>query len=117
MINRLNAIPNKLRKSLRIRGLLGTTKFLAVATIKWVRDRGPRGRLTRELRRAVDDDFDRQFGLDTGGVISLSDLDVTATDNWVFGVQYQPIGAAAEVRDVLEGLEIEHREFTFIDLG
>jgi predicted RNA methylase len=54
--------------------------------------------------------------VNTGGVIPLSNLNLTA-NNWVFGVQYQAVNPAVDFAEILKGLNIPYKEFIFIDLG
>lgn len=59
--------------------------------------------------------FDERFGVDTSGIIALSDLDVDA-ENWVYGVQYQPTPAEL-LREMLGSLQVNFEDFIFIDFG
>jgi predicted RNA methylase len=112
----VRAVYRKIRKSLRIRGPLGTVRFLGASGIRLVRGLAPNTRRARARRRASDEEFDRKYGVDTGGVIPLSQLSVDA-DNWVFGVQYEPVGAAVDFSSVLANVDVPYESFTFVDLG
>ncbi len=67
------------------------------------------------VEKEVDIGFDERFGVDTGGYVKLTDLDIS-TKTWVYGEDYQPIPAKF-FRDVVGRLQIRHEDFVFIDLG
>jgi SAM-dependent methyltransferase len=61
-------------------------------------------------------EFDRKYGVNTGGVIPLSNLNLD-DENWIFGGLYQPVGATVDFGEILKGLGISYEDFVFIDLG
>jgi SAM-dependent methyltransferase len=65
--------------------------------------------------RAGDDDFDREYGTDTGGLVPLWKVTVNSV-NSRFGTPYRAT-AQDELVDALRFLGEELRDFTFIDLG
>ena len=67
-----------------------------------------RWRYTRSL--------DRRFGVDTEGYIPLDQLTGIESLNVADGVQYQPTPQRL-LEKTLAALDIDHRQFTFIDFG
>ena len=66
-------------------------------------------------RNAVQAKFDREFNVDTTGLISLGDLDVECS-TWVHGTQYGPTSPATfEV--IMSALPIDVSDYTFVDFG
>jgi SAM-dependent methyltransferase len=103
-------VVRRLRRSLRTRGLLGSLRH----ALKSLGDR-IRGQPTAAHDAEIDRDFDRRFGVDTGGVIAQADLDVD-TPNWVHGSAYvatSPIDFA----EVLAPFDLDLSKTSFIDLG
>lgn len=75
----------------------------------------PRAR-RREMERCRQDAiFDRQYQVDTGGVVRPKPESVVG-DNWDMGVSYQAIDANC-FTSTLQSLAIEHSQFTFVDFG
>jgi SAM-dependent methyltransferase len=88
----------------------GTVSFAFAKLYEYVRSLGWRRRV-----RATDAAFDRSFGVDTGGLIALSDLDVEH-DSWVHGLMYA--ASPPELfADVMRDLQIRHEDFVFVDFG
>lgn len=110
------SIQKKVEKSLLTRGFLGTIGFTAFMAFRFVRNLSPRSWQSRAIERAADEAFDSRYGVDTGGVIPLSNLKVTAT-NWIFGGAYQAVGRSVDFGAVLKELAVPYEEFTFLDLG
>jgi hypothetical protein len=63
----------------------------------------------------VASEFDEKYGVDTGGVIPLSSLDISSP-NYVYGVYYKA-STPDELRDVLSAIPLRHEDFTFVDFG
>jgi len=109
---------HKIRESVRRRGLKGTVRWLLEVVWRRVRYyRRLRYYVARggHAKKEVDDGFDREFGVDTGGYVKLTDLDI-GTKNWVYGEDYQPIPARV-FEEIVGRLQIRHEDFVFIDLG
>ena len=83
-----------------IRALAETVKALAPSSIR---------------SRREDGSFDREHGVDTAGILSLSHFE-TGSVNQAAGVRYQATGSNVLPR-VLENLPIHHQDFVFVDLG
>ena len=75
----------------------------------------PRARQREMERRNQDAIFDRQYQVDTGGVVRPKPESVVGS-NWDMGVSYQAIDAKC-FTSTLQSLAIEHSHFTFMDLG
>lgn len=115
-MNILRALQKKIEKSLQRRGIAGTIAFGGTFVLQLCQRLSPQNSQKRALQRLADEEFDRKYGVDTAGVIPLSNLDVDH-ENWIFGVRYQPISAAVDFGELLKGLAISYEEYLFIDLG
>ena len=106
----LRGVTRRLRKTIALRGVKGTVTFAFAKLVEYARSLGWRRRVRR-----TDTEFDRSFGVDTGGLISLSDLDIE-DDNWVHGLMYaaSPPELFAEI---IQNLPIRHEDFVFVDFG
>jgi len=71
---------------------------------RWLREKAEKDRL-----------FDALHGVDTGGVVELSDLQVDNA-NRRFGVDYIGVDPG-EFRSAVSALDIVHEDFVFVDLG
>jgi len=67
------------------------------------------------IRHALEMRFDRRFSVDTAGSIALEDLAIDS-ENKTRGVYYEPTPPQV-FRHILSKLDIDHREFDFIDFG
>lgn len=101
----------KLRKSLRRRGVLGTVKTGVVYVGYHARQMTPAARRAR----VRDVEFDRQFGVDTSGIVELSSLDFNSP-SYESGHRYQATSPSL-LREALETLKITYDDFIFIDIG
>jgi SAM-dependent methyltransferase len=72
-------------------------------------------RLQHRVRESRDRRFDRQFNVDTSGVVPMSDL-ALPHPTWKHGVRYEAIDADI-CRRLIAALDIAHETFTFVDLG
>jgi hypothetical protein len=69
----------------------------------------------RRRKRVVDREFDERFGVATGGVTHLSDLDIES-EHRRHGVNHVAMDPS-EMEAALSSLTIDHTRFTFVDLG
>lgn len=105
-VDRLRALWSKLRDRRRRDGFAATAKSLVRVSVEWYRG---------QFARAGGDEFDREFGTDTGGVIPLWRLRI--------GSRYRNQGARYQasppqiVRELIERIPIQHDEFVYVDLG
>src|SRR5436309_3289397 len=67
------------------------------------------------MERSSFQQFDEVSNTDTGGMISLSSLDITSA-NLPFGEQYQGINPV-EFFEAVEAVPLNRKEWTFVDLG
>jgi SAM-dependent methyltransferase len=107
----LRSLRRKVSRSLKRRGFLGTLRRVLEQPFWAVWEYRP-ARLRWMIR---DREFDRQFGVDTSGAVSLSALDID-DESWEHGHSYEPTDPKY-FRDVIRGLPIAYDKFTFIDLG
>lgn len=114
-MNAARSIWRKVEKSVAHRGVLGTLQFGAAAAARKVRDLSPARQRALAASRAAHHEFDRQYGVDTGGLISLSDLEVQSS-NWKLGHRYQPI-YEVDFAEVLGELNLRYEDYVFVDIG
>lgn len=97
------------RDSLRYRGFRATARELAVRLFDFMRDLTP----SRRRLRYGDLQYDFENRVDT----TWSNVPLRTRMRELFaGEQYQPI-QPEQFHGIMEGLGIDHSEFTFIDLG
>lgn len=94
-----------LRRSLAQEGI-GPATALLTGTIR---------SLTRRQKPRPSSEFDRTHGVDTGGIVRTSSMDIDSP-NYVYAVYYKA-SQPGEVRDVLAALPVRHEDFTFVDFG
>jgi hypothetical protein len=116
----------------------GGHRWLGFAMSRWIsqlgyawRRHGPSGFLklaidnvVYHLRRGATrvvmppqlDPFDEKYGTDTGGIREIRTLDAARLPSACYAVRYGPSGEQG-VRTSLEKLNIDPRNFTFIDFG
>ena len=75
----------------------------------------PAARERERHRIELDAEFDRQYGVDTGGTVRPG-ADAVVGDNWLHGISYEAVNPA-EFTQTLSSLSLPHDEFTFIDFG
>lgn len=95
-------LATKILSSLRNRGVIGTAERIF-------------SHLIGNIRVRADSRFDRQFGVNTAGIIEPADLDITNRQKDV-GHRYEPTPVLA-IQAMLDNLTLPHREYSFIDFG
>ena len=113
--NEMHQILTKIRMSLAIRGGIGTLKLCGTKAISLLKGLMPSHRAARNRARELDEEFDREYGLDTSGIICPSKSSVIG-DNWIHGIRYEPTDPTLFVR-AIEELSIPCEEFVFVDFG
>ena len=111
-MNPLSETLTKLRVSVAKRGLVGTMGFCRSKLFGFF---SQSYRQARREARMVDREFDRKYGIDTGGLFTPGLRDAS-TQNWRQGNRYEAIHPETFLK-ALHGLRIEHQQFTFIDFG
>lgn len=102
----------KVKKSLRQRGLSGTIKLIAwkvgnpVANVLWP---------ARYQERRRDREFDARFGVETAGIVGLEQLRVESRHRQ-HGRYYEQTKPAA-FDTLMKPLKIRFEDFTFVDFG
>ncbi len=118
-MSRLRRLSRTVERTLRKRGVVGTVVYAGTSIADRVRGRTSRpdaGSTEAIDKDAVDDEeFDKKYGVDTGGQIAQTDLDVSEK-TWIHGSAYVPT-SPVDFTKVLDGLGIEFEQTTFIDLG
>lgn len=107
-------IRREVSKSLAKRGVPGTLKFGLVLIATRLRELVSGKRVSGRRTESVEP-FDERYGVDTAGIVRLGELRI-ASDNWIYGQQYQPIGTP-DFQSLLAPTGIDIASATFIDLG
>lgn len=110
MLSAMRSIQRKIHRSIQIRGYAGTLQLCLQQPVKLIRERGPERR-----RRMVQQEFDRRHGTDTAAIVYLSDLAIDSPNADV-GTRYGPTTQAI-FEEILAGLDVDLRDYTFIDYG
>ena len=105
--------PRFMSASVRDFGLLGTLDQLPMHLLSPLTAGRRRRRKLVELSR---DGFDEAHGTDTAGILTGRELGATVTLRGHIVTRYETTSAAAITR-LLDGLDIDYAEFTFVDLG
>jgi SAM-dependent methyltransferase len=104
-MQRLLAVPRRLRRALQRRGLVAVTR----GGIDYLRRTPARRRVAR-----IEADFDRRYGVQTAGIVRLDELDIDS-ENKDMGVRYE--GTMPELFEALmDGVPVGPG-VTFIDVG
>jgi SAM-dependent methyltransferase len=111
----LGRILNKLRKSCRRRGVLGTVGYALGRVAHPLLELTPARRRQRWLKEQKDRAFDARYGVDTGGIIQLSELGIEG-DTWEYGVPYWATDPD-DFAKLIGELDVRHEEYTFVDFG
>ena len=106
----IRALKRKLFRAWLLRSPWGTAKHIANYPRNLIRDR-----LIARRRNAVQAKFDREFNVDTAGIISLADLDVDSP-TWIHGENYGPTSPATFAA-IMAASSIDVSDFTFVDFG
>jgi SAM-dependent methyltransferase len=105
----------KIRNSVERRGVLGSLKWGWTVACDRIEPVNPRMRLYRRWRQRVEADYDRQHGVDTGGEISLDDVEIAGKSRRD-GNKYQ--GALPDwIRSAIKKLDVDHSTYSFFDIG
>jgi SAM-dependent methyltransferase len=90
---------------------------LVVDAVYWrFHPRVRRWRAELEAQGAIDEAFDRRFGVDTAGEVALGDVGIAGVDVERGHGVYRSVWASA-FREAMASLPIEHARFTFVDYG
>lgn len=111
----MQLIPSKIRKSLAIRGYLGTIKLCGSKAILLFGRLSPSYRAARKRERDSDLEFDRQYGVETSGTFHPEESAVQG-ENWLYGIKYQAV-SPVRFNQAIKELCIPYEEFVFVDFG
>lgn len=100
----------RIARSLKARGMLVTLKLSVLQPYLFWRERQ-----FKKTRLRAQAEFDRDHSVDTGGIVYLGDLQIPG-ENAAHGTRYGPT-LHATFREMMAELAIDHRHFTFIDIG
>jgi hypothetical protein len=106
---------NRIQKAIAIHGLRGVVRMCVAMALRSVSRSASRRQSTRSASEHPDLEFDRKWGVDTGGALVLERSEVIGT-NWLYGVNYGGCNPTT-LEKVLSEIEIEHELFTFVDFG
>jgi hypothetical protein len=105
-----------LQRELRRRSVLGTARLTLVKLYSLPRLLGPSHRRARAADRAADATFDQTHNVDTGGIIHPAAMHDIESENWVYGIRYEPTRVEL-FEQMIDAADIEPRRFSFIDYG
>lgn len=103
-------IDRKIRRSLHIRGLLGTVKFCTFVLFSPARRR----KVVHASGKSPSN-FDLRFGVETSGWLEVADLDIEEHLR-INTVGYQATPPEL-VREAIDFLNLCHSDFAFLDIG
>ncbi len=107
----LRRMRHKLRRSLAHRGPMGTVTLLLKKGLR------PRPRSSDQPKEyAAVHPFDKQFGVETSGLLSADELSSKGKHAELYNAGYFGIAPSA-LRKALERLQLEYDQYTFVDLG
>jgi hypothetical protein len=107
------SVYRKLRRSLAARGWAGTVSHAVRVALRLA---SPATRRAEAQRRARDDAFDRQYGVDTGDAVGVRLPELTG-DSQMFAVAYEPVSSGVDFAELLREFSIPYESSVFIDLG
>ncbi|HYG24591.1 MAG TPA: class I SAM-dependent methyltransferase [Verrucomicrobiae bacterium] len=108
----MDSLRQRITRSIAQRGVLGTIPMCWWSLCSLLR---PAARRLERQREEADALFDREHGVDTGGVVRPGPEAVIGP-HWAHGISYQAVDAN-EFAQSLARLEINPPEFTFVDYG
>lgn len=108
-------ISTKIRRSLAVRGSLGTLKLCGTKAISLLKGLTPSARAARDRARELDQEFDRKYGVETSSMVHPSESVVVGI-NWIYGFKYKAVNQLL-FDQVIKELAIPYEEFVFIDFG
>lgn len=114
-MNILGSIITKIRRVLAYHGFLGTLKLCAIKGGRIIFWFSQAQRQRRAANQKVDSEFDRTWGVNTSGVSMPAKSEVVGS-NWIHGTETQGCDSDT-LHQVLNELDIDFSQFTFIDLG
>lgn len=108
----MDSIVNRIKRSLAQRGPVETLQMCWYSFHCLV---NPGARRREALRQAADEEFDRKWNVETGGLVRPDENQVKG-GNWAYGVTYQAVDTERFV-EALEGLRIHYPDYVFLDYG
>lgn len=112
----IKTLHRKMIRSLAQRGVLRTAQRCIAKPWEvlqyYFHDCLPRERRYRSEERA----FDRRHNVDTRVQRDLGWMARIASPNWIHGIGYAPV-PSGDVARIIAGLNIDYRQFVFVDLG
>ena len=111
----LNYVSREIKRSLALRGFLGTGRLIIKKAISLVINIYRSHRNYDDCHKNIEDQFDKKYGVDTAGIIGIGELDVSSA-NYVYGKRYQPIHVL-DFTDNLVKLRLRFEDYVFIDYG
>ena len=108
----LRRTARQVRKSIELRGVLGTARFVAERAARRI---GGEKEAAFQPNQAEEDSFDKTFGVDTSGTVPLSALEIQSS-NWIHGVCYGGTERGT-FEEIFDGVELRFEDNVFVDLG
>lgn len=112
---KIEKLKYEIDRSIAQRGIVGTAHSVIEKIINKILCLAPSKRCANRLHEERDLEFDEKYGVDTSGIIRLSDLNIKS-DNAIFGVRYQAI-RNIDFQQLLEPYCLSYEHFNFIDFG
>lgn len=104
MVSFVQLALHKVRHTIKKEGVARTARLCVTRPLS----------LYREFKQQQE--FDRDFGLDTSEEINLSRLRSIESPNWKHGQKYQPTPVGL-FHEMIRGLDVRYEDFVFIDFG
>jgi SAM-dependent methyltransferase len=108
----MDSVADRIKRSVAQRGLYGTVRMCWGTVLARAL---PAARRREAERRQIDENFDRQYGVDTGGTFRPKAGEVVGR-NWALGNHYEAVEPCSFI-ETLNKMSIPHSEFTFLDFG
>jgi hypothetical protein len=108
----LLSLKKKIKRTFVKRGVRGTITH-SFHHIQYIIN--PSVRKDKALKKYQLEEFDRKYGLDTSGLIPITDLAISSK-NWIYGGMYEPVGLI-DFGKIFKDLKIAYDQFNFVDLG
>src|SRR5215472_14261770 len=100
----------RITRSMKARGAVQTLKLSMLQPYLFWREWH-----YNKTRLRAQAEYDREHAVETGGIVYLGDLTIPG-ENAAYGVRYGPT-VHATFHEMMAELPIDHRRFTFIDIG
>jgi hypothetical protein len=105
----------KAAKSLRKRGIIGTSRHIWRITASTVVAACRLSQPPSDRRLVEDERFDAEQGVDTAAQLHPSEVSIESSD-WIYGNRYQP-AAVGEFELAISHCTVDLKDYVFVDVG